>query len=115
MDLHLVVTTLCDRNCEFCCNKQYDIQNLQYASDEDFRSCDNLFLTGGEPFVYANPGNLAIKYKTMYPNIKKVIVYTNAAELARYLEDEFHFLTGIDGVNVSIKNYYDLWMFIKNI
>lgn len=110
MNIHLVVTSLCDRNCEFCCNKKYDIQNLQYASDEEFLQAKNLYLTGGEPFVYANPNNLAKKYKELYPNIEKVIVYTNAKELAEYLCGG-NSLSHIDGVNVSIKDQEDFHMF----
>ncbi len=115
MDLHLVVTTLCDRNCEFCCNKQYDIKNLQYVSDNELWSCENLFLTGGEPFEYANPSKLAVMYKKKYTNIKKVVVYTNAVELMEYLKNKENTFDGIDGVNVSIKNYHDLWAFIRFI
>lgn len=111
--LHLVITTLCDRNCKFCCNKKYDIQNLQYASEEDFKSCDELYLTGGEPFTYTNPVELAHRYKRDYPNIKRVVIYTNAMELAEYLKlHDTVFGWFIDGVNVSIKNYRDLWAYI---
>jgi organic radical activating enzyme len=53
--LHLVVTTLCDRNCAWCCNRQYDIKNLEYVTEADLRWAEMLCLTGGEPFEYANP------------------------------------------------------------
>ena len=105
--LHLVVTSLCDRNCQWCCNKQYDIKNLQYASDEDFRWAEMLCLTGGEPFAYSNPCNLAGFYKHKYDNIKHVIVYSNSLELAEYLFNGGR-IRFIDGVNVSIKSDDDL-------
>lgn len=105
--LHLVVTSLCDRSCRWCCNKQYDIKNLEYATDEDFRWAKRLYLTGGEPFAYTNPCNLAKYYKLRYRNIEHVIVYSNAFELSEYLHSggKIH---AIDGINVSVKDDNDL-------
>ena len=110
--LHLVVTTLCNRNCKFCCNNQYDIANLEYATDDDFKWCEMLCLTGGEPFFFFFPVNLATRYKALYSNIKSVIVYVNAVELGNYiLDDHRNMFDNLDGINVSIKNATDLDMF----
>lgn len=105
--LHLVVTSLCDRKCQWCCNKQYDIKNLQYATDEDFRWAEMLCLTGGEPFEYANPCQIARHYNNTYKNIKYIVVYSNAYELSEYLFDNGP-LFNIHGINVSVKNDDDL-------
>lgn len=112
MTMHLIVTSLCDRNCEYCCNKKYDIHNLQYATDEDFKKCSVLCLTGGEPFKYANPNELARYYKKRYKNLKKVIVYTNAMELNEYLYRDGS-LDYIDGLSISIKNCADYCSFLN--
>ena len=108
MTLHLVVTTLCDRHCKYCCNNKYDIQNLEYATDDDFRAADMLCLTGGEPFVYANPCNLAKRYRKTYPNLKSIVVYTNARELWHYLYYDGGKIHDIDGLNISCKNKSDV-------
>lgn len=114
--LHLVVTTLCDRNCAWCCNRQYDIKNLEYVTEADLRWADMLCLTGGEPFEYTNPCNLAHYYKNKYPNIESVAVYTNAFELYKYLitygYDSFD---AIDGLNISIKDGRDAGFFNSDI
>lgn len=104
--IHLMVTALCNRDCPHCCNKQYDLNQIPYVTDEELKDAHTLFITGGEPFLYANPNKIAKYYKTHYPNIKKVIVYTNAAELHDYI---LHYgeLDYIDGVNVSIKTPED--------
>ncbi len=107
MTLHLVVTALCDRHCRYCCNNKYDIQNLQYASDDDFCSADMLCLTGGEPFVYSNPCNLAKIYRNAYPNIKFITVYSNAVELLNYLR-QGGTIHDIDGINIAVKNLTDV-------
>jgi len=112
--LHLVVTTLCDRNCAWCCNRQYDIKNLEYVTEEDLRWADMLCLTGGEPFEYANPSNLAYYYKETYKNIKSVVVYTNAFELYDHLVNDGS-IDYIDGLNISIKNDMDFSCFNNHI
>ena len=115
IDIHLLVTTLCDRDCKYCCNKQYDVQNLQYVTDEELKDCRYLFLTGGEPFTYTNPNELARYYKEKYPNIEAVIVYTNAKELVSYLRQGGK-LYHIDGLNISIKDnedFYDYMSYIR--
>lgn len=110
LTLHLLVTSLCDRDCKYCCNKQYDIQNLPYVTDEEFKQADMVCLTGGEPFKYTNPPHILSKIRIKYPNIEHAVVYSNAWELYGYLINEEHTLTFMDGVNVSIKNKDDLWV-----
>lgn len=112
--LHLVVTTLCDRNCVYCCNNKYDIANLDYATDEDFKWADMLCLTGGEPFEYTNPCNLARYYREKYPNLKAILVYTNAQELWDYIRCGGQLYT-IDGLNISIKDDADLDCFERHL
>ena len=108
--LHLVITNLCDRTCKHCCNKQYDVPNLAYVTDDDFKASNILCLTGGEPFVYSNPCNIARRYKKDYPHLEAVLVYTNAKELYDYL-CEGGKIHDIDGLNISIKNLEDAEIF----
>jgi molybdenum cofactor biosynthesis enzyme MoaA len=103
--IHLMVTSLCDRNCKYCCNKQYDLNSIPYVTDEELREAHTLCLTGGEPFIYSNPCTIAAYYKKKYKNIKNVFVYTNAYELANWLNN--FSLHDIDGLNISIKNKMD--------
>lgn len=110
--IHLMVTSLCDRNCPHCCNKQYDLNDIPYVTDEELKQCEILCITGGEPFAYSRPAEIARRYKYYYPNIKKVYVYTNAIELyVHCLTIPHSSLEGIDGLNVSIKNAMDKAVF----
>lgn len=104
--IHLMVTSLCNRNCAHCCNKQYDLNDIPYVTDDELKNCHTLCLTGGEPFLYSNPSEIARHYKLKYPNIKNVYVYTNADELLECLKEK-DILAYIDGVNVSIKTKMD--------
>lgn len=115
--LHLMITDQCDRNCKYCCNKQYDVNSIPFATQEDFKSVDTVCLTGGEPFKYEEPCYIAGGLKNDYPNIKNIYVYTNAVELLEYLHEEDKFplesseFSNLDGLSVSIKNLMDLQVF----
>lgn len=84
-NIHLLTTSLCYRNCPYCCNKQYDLSTIPQVSNEELCLAENIFLTGGEPFTFSQPAEIADYLKYKYKNIKKVIVYTNAYELYYYL------------------------------
>ncbi len=105
--MHLMVTSLCDRDCKYCCNKQYDLNSIPYATDEELRGVETLCLTGGEPFAYTKPNAIAYHYKHKYPNIMRVIVYTNTYELWSSSIINRAPLGNIDGLNISIKNLGD--------
>ena len=70
--LHLLVTSLCRRNCPHCCNKQYDLNDVPYVTDEELDEVENVYLTGGEPFYYANPYQIALKLRLEHKNIKRI-------------------------------------------
>lgn len=113
--IHILVTSLCDRNCPHCCNKQYDLNDIPYVTDEELKEAETICITGGEPFKYSNPDKIARYYKQRYPNIKNVYVYTNVKELYSYVNDCFsgHMdpFRNIDGLSVSIKNIGDYLTF----
>lgn len=107
---HLVVTLLCDRNCPLCCNRQWDMINLPYITDEELKQTEMLCITGGEPFAYSDPVAIAAYYREKYPNIKYCTVYTNAYELNYNYDklDSWLYENQIDGLNISIKEQKDV-------
>lgn len=105
--IHLLVTDFCSRNCPNCCNKCYSLNDIPVVTDEELSKAEWLFLTGGEPFEFTNPSAIATHYKAKYPNIKKVIVYGNAAEFCKYLTVNKGKTSGIDGVSLSVKDEKD--------
>ena len=119
--IHLLVTSLCDRNCKYCCNKQYDLNDIPQVTEEELSECETVCITGGEPFAYSKPFAIAHNLKTKYPNIKKVYVYTNAYEmyscilnLPQSLNSNGNSLIGIsfiDGYNISLKSSKDILAF----
>jgi hypothetical protein len=106
--MHLLVTPLCARDCPHCCNKQYSLHDVPYATEEEFCRCHTVCLTGGEPFKYADPAQIAIWLKSRRPNVEKVYVYGNAFEAYAYLERHSpESLWAIDGLSLSIKTPLD--------
>lgn len=115
--IHLMVTSICDRDCPLCCNKQYDLNTeVPQVTDEELRKAHTIYITGGEPFKFSNPNTIARYLKTKYPNIKTVRVYTGASELSGWLLLTRRYfgvgeLNWIDGVTVSLKDKNDVVCF----
>ena len=110
--MHVMITTLCNRNCKYCCNKGYSLDEIPTATVDDFNKSTYVCLTGGEPFSFTNPNEYAKKIKTMYPHIQKVWVYSNAIELRDYLRKYPNAkLDYLDGISCSIKVPADIAAF----
>ena len=64
----IMVTSLCDRDCQYCCNKQYDLNDIPYITSEELSRMKEIYITGGEPFRYSDPCNIAKKLKRELKN-----------------------------------------------
>ena len=64
--LRLLVTDKCNRNCEMCCNKNYNLEALPRFNPIDIGEYDEIILTGGEPLLLKE--NL-LKYIEILKNI----------------------------------------------
>ena len=106
----------CSRNCEFCCNKQYDIlKDVPMVSYKELSEAENIFLTGGEPFEFSSPNDIARDLKFVYKNIKNIYVYTNAYELYEYLFYKNGSVKYLDGLTISIKSKDDAKVFERHL
>lgn len=110
--MHIMITTLCNRNCKYCCNREYPFDEIPTATKADFMASNYICLTGGEPFLFTNPNEYAKKFKKDYPHIEKVWVYSNAVELRDYLQKyPTAQLDSLDGISCSIKMRDDIYAF----
>ena len=50
MKLRLLVTKDCNKSCQKCCNKQFNLDTLPVC--ESYKGYDEIILTGGEPMLY---------------------------------------------------------------
>lgn len=121
--IHLMVTSICDRDCPLCCNKQYNLNTeVPQVTDEELRKAHTIYITGGEPFKFSNPNAIAGYLKVNYPNIKTVRVYTGAVALGWWLRKNNYNgfnkaaeLDWIDGVTISLKDQFDVTAFDMSI
>ncbi len=104
--IHLLTTSLCDRNCKYCCNKQYNLNDIPYVTEDELKNCHTIYITGGEPFLFSQPNNIALYLRKKYPNITNVGIYGNAKALSDYLfsRGDLNFITHL---SISIKNILD--------
>lgn len=104
--IHLLTTSLCDRDCKYCCNKQYDLNDIPYVTENELKNCHTIYITGGEPFLFSQPNNIALYLRRKYPNIKNIGVYGNANALREYLLSggDLNFITHL---SISVKNIQD--------
>lgn len=99
--LRLVLNTDCNRNCEGCCNKDWDLENLEIATD--YAQYDEILLTGGEPMLY--PDHIervvgVLREQTVAP------IYLYTAKI----DDTFaamKILEIIDGITITLHEYKD--------
>jgi hypothetical protein len=102
--LRLLLFSACNRACEGCCNKQWDLDALPVC--DDYHDYDMVLLTGGEPML--NPTLVAmtanrIRCQTMAP----IILYTAKPER---LPGVMPFL---DGVTVTLHEQADVDPFLN--
>jgi len=110
--LRLLVTKDCPRNCESCCNKDWDLNNLPIV---DHFNYDEILITGGEPLSddnIDNTKNVIDAIHTLFPNSeRKIYIYTADSyglHTAFYLAD---------GFTLTIRNNSDLrefrWLLVS--
>lgn len=105
--IHLYILDECTHHCKYCCNKQYDTMKIPVVTVEELQHAEVVCLTGGEPFLCDCVCDFAAGIKRQYPNVKKIFVYTCGDSLLSWLRKGYK-IHGIDGVNLSPKNKYDV-------
>ena len=105
MRLRLLVTEKCNRRCEGCCNKDWNLSALEKC--KIFKGYDQIILTGGEPLL--KPFNtLAIINRIKEQTNVPIIVYT--AKAGKDLDILLNF---IDGVTLTLHDQPDVRVFYQ--
>lgn len=106
--LRLVFTTVCLRECEGCCNKDYDLEALPVCTD--FRGYDKILITGGEPMLFPYTLlKLVDEIRDQNPKCK-IIVYT--AEVGDST-GAMAVLRAVDGMTVTVHSQNDWFWFVR--
>jgi len=106
--LRLLLWEDCNRSCEGCCNKDWDLKNLPVV--ESYDGYDEILLTGGEPMLYPEKlQKLIMKIGWENVNAKK---YMYTADLSMPLQ-VIKTLTFLDGMTVTLHEQSDVDTFFK--
>jgi len=103
--LRLLLTSLCNRDCEGCCNKDWDLMKLPiWDPDVEY---DIVMITGGEPMLFPrNVSRIANYVKTKTPKTK---VYLYTALPNRHLP--LLIAEVLDGVTITLHEQADVLKF----
>ncbi|RFZ77593.1 hypothetical protein DS742_17410 [Lacrimispora amygdalina] len=105
--LRLILFEECHRNCDGCCNKDWDLPNLPVC--RDFQNYDSIMLTGGEPMLHPEVIVKAIgtiRMQTKAP----IILYTSLVADKEMLGK---ILDCIEGITVTLHTPEDITPFLE--
>ena len=106
--LRLILFGRCNRNCEGCCNKDFDIDKLPVP--ESFDGYKQVILTGGEPMLKPILINMIVKDIKREAPETKIILYT--AKVDDYVIVEY-LLNYLNGITVTLHEQDDVHDLIK--
>lgn len=106
--LRLVLFEECDRTCEGCCNKDWDIKNLPVV-EESFKDFDKIFLTGGEPLLDTELLVSTIK-KIKEETTAPIYLYTAKVDSPFILSNLLH--SYIEGITLTLHEPEDRELFV---
>ena len=79
--LRLLMTSVCLKSCEGCCNKDYNLSKLPKVSHLNY---DEILLTGGEPMLYPDAViSVAKLIRAVNPNTK-IYLYTSKFDVIEW-------------------------------
>jgi len=109
LKLRLLVTKDCDRDCEGCCNKEYDLDALPKV--DTFKGFSEILLTGGEPML--DPVQLAYIIGTArgsaHPATRLYLYTANVLDTLTTVS----ILGMIDGVTLTLHSEDDVSPFYR--
>jgi len=103
--LRLLITKKCNRHCEGCCNKDWDLEKLPIC--KSFKGYDEIILTGGEPMLFPNLVIDIINKIRIENPLAKIYMYTAFIFTVRSLE----ILNLLDGITVTLHTQSDVKKF----
>lgn len=104
--LRLLVTEKCNKYCEMCCNKQWDLKKLPVC--KDYSTFDQILLTGGEPMLMPQIiRSIVLKIRTT--NQCPIYLYTAKVDKIQSVLSTLFF---IDGLTLTLHEQKDIKPFL---
>ena len=99
--LRLLLTKACNKNCEGCCNKDWDLDNLPIC--RSYKEYDEIMITGGEPTLFSIKLEHLIKDIRLVNKSAKIFLYTTQIKRASKFD--------LDGITLTLHTYEDVLAF----
>lgn len=106
--LRLLLWEKCNRTCPGCCNKDWDLTNLQVVTDQELQESNEIMLTGGEPMLYTTTLHVAIRH---IRKMSDALIYVYTADVSNYKE-ALTVIAAVDGICVTLHNQADVAPFL---
>ena len=106
--LRLLVTKECNRKCNGCCNKDWDLDNLPVCTD--YSLYDEIIITGGEPTLRNDLVFIITEIKKVNPTAK-ILMYTANCKYSVFLSALV--MLYLDGITVTLHTKRDLRSFVE--
>lgn len=98
--LRLLLFWECNLTCSYCCNEIPEVREgiLPIKKEEiDFTKYDNVYLSGGEPFLQPE---LVFEMLSIIPN--DVYIYTNGIKINKDIEGKLSNFKNLKGLNIGL-------------
>ena len=105
--LRLLLFKECNRNCEGCCNKYWNLDNIQICNS--FKDYDEIILTGGEPMLRPDVIKQTVNDIKKENNKAKIYMYTAYTHNNELL----NILKQVDGLTLTLHDESDILPFWK--
>lgn len=112
MKLRLLLFERCNRNCDGCCNKDWDLKSLPI--ENDFSQYDEIILTGGEPMLDPLLIIKTSKCISKQSPFIDIFLYTAKTDNWQAILSVLHY---VDGLTVTLHEQKDIkpFLFLNNI
>jgi len=107
--LRLLLFEDCNRNCEGCCNKQWDLNTIQVIKAYELANYDLIMLTGGEPMLKPN---IVLDTIKIIRTVSKAQIVMYTADVSNRT-DITHIMNLIDGITITLHEQSDVQSFIE--
>lgn len=117
MKARVIVTQLCPKNCDGCCNKEYNMDEVQHISIRLLQVANEIIITGGEPFLETAGVEKLIKTLRSKGYNKPIYIYTAMFPTTDQV-NFWNIVRMVDGITFTIhyeSQISDLMTFISYI
>ena len=108
--LRILLLEECNRSCDGCCNKDFDLNNLPVVDMDDLERYYEIILTGGEPMLRPE---LVLETALELKTKSDANIYMYTADVSN-IPAMFGIMNTIDGITVTIHNSEQMEIDVEN-